>query len=124
MRTILLACTLVLCSLSMPLFVGCSTTPVQATIKSEGILIVSVDAGMNAWHDYVVDHLTDGKVTQKQIDIVKQAYNTYWNAQQVAKAAIKLALKDPTKQSDVDSANASLKTAEASLISILNQYLK
>lgn len=104
---------------------GCGTTPVQATIKSEAVLITSVDVGMNLWHDYVVAHLTDGKVTQNQIDTIKQAYNGYVLAQAVAKATIEKVLTNvSTNQVDVTTANQSVQSAENDLLSLLNLYIK
>lgn len=106
---------------------ACKTNPIQATIKAEGALITSVDVGMSMWHDYVVIHLTDGdgKVTQKQIDTVKQYYNTYVSAQNIAKAAIEKALASGSTNSvDVDIANSAVTSAEQSLLSILNHYVK
>ncbi len=104
---------------------GCKTSDVQNTIKAEGVLITAVDTGMNVWHDYVVAHLTDGKVTQAQIDTVKTAYNAYADAQAVAKAAIeKLLTHQGGTQSDVDAANAAVTAAEIKLLSIFNQFIK
>ncbi len=31
--------------------IGCATTPIQSTIKVEGVLITSVDTGMLLWRD-------------------------------------------------------------------------
>lgn len=126
MKQIILPAAFFLCLCSVLVFQpGCGTTPVQTTIKAEGVLITSVDTGMNLWHDYVVAHLTDGKVTQKQIDTVKNGYNAYVTAQSVAKAAIeKLLAGTGATQADVDTANAAVKTAEQSLISTLNTYIK
>lgn len=109
----------------MAILSGCSTSPVQATIKAEGALITSVDVGMNMWHDYVVLHLTDGKVTQKQIDTVKEYYNTYVSAQVIAKAAIEKALASgSTSSEDVTIVNNAVTSAEQSLLSVLNHYVK
>ena len=106
-------------------FYGCATTPIQGSIKAEAILITSVDTGMLLWHDYVFAHLSDGKVTQKQIDSVRAAYSTYYNAQQVAKAAIMKVLTNvSTNQVDVNMANNAVEDAKQSLLNILNQYIK
>lgn len=105
--------------------VGCKSTPVQTAVKSEAVLITSVDVGMNMWHDYVVLHLTDGKVTQKQIDTIKEAYNGYVIAQSVAKAAIEKIISNvSTNQTDVTTANQAVQSAENDLLSLLNLYIK
>jgi len=119
------AACLMLLPVSIIFIEGCASSPVQTTIKSEQVLIVSVDTGMQIWHDYVVAHLTDGKVTQKQIDTVRNAYNDYYAAQQAAKAIIEKVLTNvSTNQADVDVANAAVDNAKQALLSILNQYIK
>jgi len=117
------AVALVLCA---GIMVGCQTSPTQTAIKVEGVLIVSVDAGMSEWHDYVVAHLTDGKVTQKQIDSVRDAYNAYYSAQQIAKAALMKSISTTPNgnQAEVDATRAALANAEQALLNLLNQYLK
>ena len=104
---------------------GCATKPVQKVIQAEAILITSVDTGMQIWASYVNAHLTDGKVTQKQLDTVKEAYNAYYAAQQSAKAIIEKILSNvSTNQNDALIANLAVKNAEAELLKILNAYIK
>lgn len=106
------------------LITSCSTNATQTTIKAEGALITSVDVGMHGWATYVGQHTSDGKVTQAQIDAVKQAYNAYYVAQQVAKAAIeKQMASGSTNSVDVSLANTSVGQAEAALLTLLNQYI-
>lgn len=103
---------------------GCSTNATQTTIKAEGALITSVNVGMEAWAAYVRLHVSDGKVTQKQVDAVKEAYNAYYAAQQAAKAAIEKVLANGSTNSvDASTANAAVAQADASLLSVLNQYI-
>lgn len=100
-------------------FTGCGT-PASNVYKAEGILITSVDTGMHIWADQV----NTGHATQVQVDTVKTAYNAYYNAQMVAKAAfekyIAAQTKDPT---DITTANAAVAQAESALLSLLNQYV-
>jgi hypothetical protein len=104
---------------------GCATKPVQKVIQGEGILITSVDTGMKIWADYVNAHLTDGKVTQKQLDTVKEAYNAYYASQMTAKAVIEKILSNvSTNQADALTANLAVKNAEAELLNLLNSYIK
>ena len=84
---------LVLLSLSALLGVAfvtpsCSTSQTTTVTKAEGVVVNTVDVGMKTWHDYVVLHLTDGKVTQKEIDNVSTGYTAYYNAQLVVKAML------------------------------------
>lgn len=100
---------------------GCATTPIQSTIKAEGVLITSVDTGMNLWHDRVIA----GKATQSQIDAVHTAYDAYYDAQMVAKAAIEKVLAgQSTNPNDVNTANLAVQNAETQIINLLNQYIK
>lgn len=99
---------------------GCKTsqTPTSITYKVEGVIITSVDTGMKAWADQV----RAGNATQEQIDKVKEAYNDYYAAQQVAYAALTsyIATKDATQ---LDKANQAVASAQSSLLSLLNQYI-
>ena len=104
---------------------GCQTNQVQTTIKTEAVLIKTVDTGMSIWRDYVIAHQTDGKVTQNQVDTVKQAYEAYYTAQQTAKAVIeKILVNVSTNDADVATANAAVTQAELQLLKLLNQYIK
>jgi hypothetical protein len=99
---------------------GCTNTkPIQTTIKIESGLIAAVDGSMKGWSDYV----RSGMATQQQVNDVKQAYNTYYNSQQVAKAAIEqVIITGSTNQVDVQVANTAMNNAASSLISIINIY--
>lgn len=103
----------------------CKPSQVQTTIKAEGVLITSVDTGMELWRDYVTMHQSDGKVTQAQIDKVHQAYNAYYAAQQSAKAAIeRVMVLNSTNSADAITAQTAVISAEQSLLNLLNEYLK
>ncbi len=124
MRTLNLLLIAILC-VTLLNAAGCSTSKTQNAIKAEGALITTVDTGMGLWRDYVTLHVSDGKVTQKQIDTVRLAYNSYYAAQQVAKAAIEKVMSGvSTNQADIATANAAVANAEAQLLSILNTYIK
>ena len=104
---------------------GCATKPVQKVIQTEGVLITTVNTGMEIWADYVNRHLTDGKVTQKQLDTIKDAYAAYYVAQMVAKATIEKILANvSTNTMDVTTANQAVTVAEINLIQLLNLYIK
>lgn len=99
---------------------GCNSTPTQITIKAEGVIITSVNTGMQIWSDQV----NAGHATQAQVDTVKTAYNAYYDAQMVAKAAIEQVLASgSTNTVDITTANAGVGNAEATLLSILNQFI-
>ena len=104
---------------------GCkNTSPTTAIVKSEAIIVTSVDTGMKIWHDYVVAHLTDGKVTQKEIDTVATAYNAYYTAQLAVKATLEqVILTGSTNTVDIATANASVINAETSLLALINKFL-
>ncbi len=95
--------------------------PTQNAIKAEAVIIKSVDTGMQIWKDQVIA----GKATQSQVDEVKKAYEAYYGAQQIAKAAIEKSLASgSTNSTDVVTANDAVSNAETSLLYLLNQYIK
>ena len=98
---------------------GCKT-PADTAYKTEGVIIASVDTGMRIWSDQV----NTGHATQKQVDAVKSAYQAYYDAQMLAKAALEKYIASQTKDAtDVTTANAAVTAAENSLLSILNQFI-
>jgi len=101
--------------------VSCKSTNTITTVTQvEGVVIKTVDVGMQTWRDYVVA----GKASQAQVNTVMNAYNTYYNAQMIAKGAIEQYLATgSTNQADVAVANQAVSQAETSLLSLLNQYL-
>lgn len=110
-----------LCLLSFGIVeVGCKTSAIDAMVKTEGVIIISVDTGMRIWADQV----NSGHATQSQVDTVKQAYNAYYTAQLTAKAAIEsVIVNHSTNVTDVATANVSVSNAEAALLSVLNQFI-
>lgn len=111
---------LFLCTLLVAL-VGCKSTPQSIAIKSEGVIITSVDLGMKGWATYV----NAGKATQQQVDTVKSAYNTYYNAQLIAESALTMYIQTgSTNATTINATSAEVSVAETALLNILNQYIK
>lgn len=69
----------ILCALA----VGCAN-PEQTAYRVIGTTIVSVDAAMNGWGDYV----RAGKATPEEQMSVRTAYEKYQNAKRAAQAGI------------------------------------
>ncbi len=113
------------CLLAFPLaivtFTGCGTNAPTKAAQGEQILITAVNDGMTEWAAYV----NAGKAKQSQIDLVKISYNSYYTAQQTAKAVIeKVISKDPTATvADVGTANQAVKDAENALLVLLNSFI-
>ena len=100
---------------------GCATPDVTA-YKVESVTITSVDTGMHVWADWV----NAGHATKQQVVAVHQAYDTYYNAQVVAKATIELYMNHKTDSSAtmVTTANQAVADAQVALINIVTQYIK
>lgn len=110
----------ILLLLAPVLFTGCGSTPTQSVIKAEAPIITGVNASMTAWASFV----NAGKATQTQVDAVKNAYETYFNAQQIVKGALETSLSTTNSNSaDISSANKAVANAESALLSLLSQYL-
>jgi len=108
-------------ALAISLFIeGCATT--STTIKTEGVTVTTVDTGMKTWASYVQAHLTDGKVTQKEINNVETAYTAYYNAQLVTEAYLESSVSTGSTN-DITTVEASVTNAETSLLALINQYL-
>lgn len=105
------------------LFIFCGATCKNATttaIKAEGVTVATVDTGMKTWAIYA----NSGQATKDQVDAVQNAYNTYYNAQVIAEAALeKVVSGSSTNSADVTTANAAVLTAQSSLLLILSQYM-
>lgn len=111
-----------LTALSLFVFTGasCPKSPANVAYKTEGVIIASVDTGMQIWADQV----RAGHATQSQVDAVKAGYQTYYNAQQAAKAALSKYLASQSKDpADINLANVNVGNAENALLAILNQYI-
>lgn len=110
-----------LCSYALLFTSGCANTPMQTVLyRAEAAVIPSVNAAMSGWRDYV----SAGHATQPQVDAVKKAYNTYRNAQLIAKAALEKYVADPSAESEVALANAAASAAKNALLDLINSYLK
>jgi len=101
---------------------GCGSTPLTTSYKIEGTMITTVDKAMQAWSDYV--NQPSNKVTQAQVDAVKQAYETYYNTQLSAKGAIDayIALQSPANSNNVIVATASIGSSAAAVVSIIQSF--
>ena len=98
---------------------GCGTPQAKA-YQAEGVTINTVDTAMKVWRDRVIA----GQATQTQIDAVKGAYETYFHAQLIAKAALEkwIASNDPGDQAAAATASAAVADAVKSVVTIINQY--
>lgn len=107
------------------LYTGCQTPAAVTITQSEGVLITTVDTGMKVWASYVTLHQNDGKVTAAQVNNVEQAYDTYYNAQEVAKGLLEMYVTAGTTNSiSITTANTAVTNAEAALLNLINQYIK
>jgi len=77
---------------------------------------------MHIWYDRVIA----GNATQNQVDTVKAAYVTYYNAQQLAKAALEkwAASGNPSDGAAHVVANQAVANAQTSLLNLINLYIK
>ena len=101
------------------LFSGCSTT---TAVKTEGVTVTTVDTGMKTWSLYVQSHLTDGKVTQKEINDVQTGYQAYYNAQLVSESLLENAVSTGSTN-DIAATEETVTETETSLLALINQYL-
>lgn len=110
--------------LALPIsFTGCGTTAPAKAAQVERVIILSVNDAMTEW----AAHVNAGLATQKQIDTVKTAYNSYFVAQRAAKAAIEKAIiagDTAATETDIASANQAVSDAEAALLSLINSFIK
>lgn len=99
---------------------GCSTSSTSTSIKAEGAIITTVDAGMKAWAAYA----NSGKATTTQVNNVMNAYNAYYTAQLAAESALETIVNSgSTNTIDIATVNATITTAETQLLSMLNSYI-
>lgn len=112
---------LIVASSSSILVTSCGTTPVTNAANADALLITSVNTGMTTWAQYV----NAGKATQSQVDAVKNAYDTYYNAQLIVKAALETSITTTNANAaDSASASAAVTNAETALLNLLNLYIK
>lgn len=101
--------------------VGCTTTQQSVAIKTEGVIVVTVDTGMKAWATYV----NSGKATIAQVNAVENAYNNYYTAQVAAEAALVAVVSNTsTNTADINIANTYVTAAESQLLTLINSYIK
>lgn len=101
---------------------GCATTPLGKAVQADGVVLIGVNQGMRAWHDYVIA----GRATQKQLEAVQAAYTIYYNAELLAKAKFESAINaanPAAAQKDLDAAIASATAAKASLLLLIQTYM-
>ena len=100
---------------------GCKTPPATVAYRAEGITISTVDKGMSAWADFV----NNGGATSAQVTLVKNAYNQYYQAQLIAKAAFEkfLASGNTSDQASLDLANKAVLDAQGALVTLLQTFL-
>lgn len=124
MKNFLLNSTLIFFCLALPmapaLLVGCATSAAGKVAQGEKILIQTVNDGMTEWAAYV----KAGKARAADVDRIETLYNAYYDAQQIAKAAIEHSLAGTGSPADLATANAAVKNAEQTLLSALNQILR
>lgn len=101
---------------------GCASTPAGKVYQAEGVAIHSVNTAMQIWADQV----KAGKATQEQIDTVKRAYAVYYDAQQVAKAALEkwIASGSPNDQAACTLANNAAANAVSAVVNLVQLYRK
>lgn len=108
--------------MTLAMFEGCGTNAPTKAAQSEQVVITSVNVAVKQ----IVSAINAGKLTQKQCDTFKTAYVAYYDAQQVARAAIeRFNAADPkaTAQDMADAQNA-VNNAEMTLLGIVNGLLK
>jgi hypothetical protein len=100
---------------------GCADTAATKAVKTERVIITSVNIGVKQ----IVNAINAGKLTQKQCDQFKAAYVAYTDAQKLAKAAIEKlnAASSGATTADVDLANAAVADAETALLAFINSVL-
>jgi len=98
-----------------------STTPTTVAYKVEGSLIATVNTSMLAWADWVKS--TNG-VTVEQINLVQNAYETYYQAQLVARDAVNayLAVNSPDNSNSVVEATSKVGQSGAALVSLIANF--
>jgi hypothetical protein len=113
---------LLLLCLSVALLAGCGTTPGNVAYRSEGTTILTVDAGMRAWADYVAQE----KASPGELDAVRNAYERYYAAQMTVKAALELylATANPDNADALSKLTAAAAEQSTALINLIRQFTK
>ena len=105
----------------LALLPGCGTNAPTKAAQAEQIVITTVNQAVKI----LVGKINAGQLTQSQIDKFHTAYDAYFAAQQVARAAIEKlnAAGASAATSDVATAQAAVNDAEQTLISLANKLI-
>lgn len=97
-------------------FTGCATPPARIATNVAGTQVITVDAAMNAWRDWVIA----GHATQAQVDRVKALYRKYYAAALIEQRGLETYVntKDETAYK---AALAAVAATSADLISFITQ---
>ena len=104
--------------LSLIFVSGCKSTPEAKLYKTTGTVIITVDAAMNAWGDYV----RAGLATPEQQMMVKQKYDTYFQFMKTEEAAV-MAYKLNLDTNGLAKASAAVTAATPGVINLILTFL-
>lgn len=102
---------------------GCGTTANNRAVKTEQVLIPSVNIAMEQWAEVV----KKGRANQSQVDMVKTVYQNYYNSQILFKAAIEKSITQASSaptEVEVNLAAQAVEDAKAALLTLLSQLTK
>jgi len=108
--------------ISFMMMAGCKT-PEQAAYRATGAVVISVDAAMKGWGDYV----RAGMATVQDQAKVRAAYEKYQAAVRSAKAVTDSILTNPSDRFDPTAANLVLSAVNNSknqLVELINTLRK
>lgn len=99
------------------LFSGCKSTE-SNLYKATGVTVITVDGAMKAWADYV----KTGRASQGDQDKARAAYEKYYRAILVEKAAI-IAYKSSGETNALSKVLGTISAASAELVGLLETLL-
>jgi hypothetical protein len=108
----------VLLGLAVLLPTGCSSTPEAVATQAAGTQVLTVDAAMKGWADWV----NQGRATQEQVDKVRDLYMTYYIAAKAEeKALIAYVGSSTNNPASVDwpAAARAVQAAQADLLALI-----
>ena len=117
--TLLLAISLLACSLCVTQFTGCATGALRTT-QAAGTVSITVDAAMQSWGEWV----RAGKATVAQRIKVRDAYAKYQGAMHAAEAVTLLAISTPGDKQSREVALNAVTAASAELVNLITNYKK
>lgn len=97
---------------------GCGSTPQATATHVAGAQVLTVDAAMQAWAEWV----NAGYATQAQVDAVRDAYMTYYIAAQAEKKTLLASVQgtDPNAPKDAwQTAASAARAAQNDLIALI-----